>query len=70
MLSPHVYEMPFQSQPHGVGQHDATILLSFSPPHRDLAPLEIQILDAQREALLESEARPVEHRSHELRNTR
>ena len=47
MLSAHVYEVPFQAQPHRVGQHDATILLSFSSPHRDLAALEIQIFDAQ-----------------------
>jgi len=69
MLSAHVYEVPFQSQPHRVGQHDATILLSFSPPNRDLAALEIQIFDAQCEGLLESEARPVEQCGHELRNT-
>jgi hypothetical protein len=43
-----------------VGQHRPPVLLSLPAPHRDFAPIEIDVLHPQVETLLQSQTGPVQ----------
>jgi hypothetical protein len=55
MLSAHHIEVLPQSIADPIRQHDSPILLALSAPDGDLPPLEIDVLDAQFETLLEAQ---------------
>ena len=60
MNPPHIHQVLRQRLPRRGGQHRHPILTALSLPHDDLMAIEIEILDAQIDTLLDPDARPVQ----------
>jgi hypothetical protein len=65
MLALHRQEVRREPLLHGSGQHRHPILLSFATPDHDLVPIEVEVLDAEVDTLLKSDARAVQQRHDE-----
>jgi hypothetical protein len=70
VLAAHFSEMRRQVRLYGLGQHGSTILLPFTTPDHDLIAVEVEVLHAQLQRLLQSEPRPVKQRDDDARDTR
>jgi hypothetical protein len=57
----HVCQVPRQRLPDRRGQGRHPILLALALPHDELVAIEVEILDAQIKALLQPDARPIQH---------
>ena len=65
MLALHRHQVRREPLLHTSRQHRHPILLSFATPDRDLVAIEVEVLDAEFQALLEANARAVQHRHNE-----
>lgn len=68
MLRTYGIEMLPQPIAHTVGHHDAPVLLALAPSNRNLPSLEIDIFDAELEALLQSQPTSIKQRRHDPRH--
>ncbi len=60
VLSANCTKVRREQRPHRLRQHDPAILLPLASPNRDLAALEIDVLDPQFQTLLQTQAGPVQ----------
>jgi hypothetical protein len=69
MLAPHGLEMLHKRRPHAARQHRDSIDARFSIADAHLAALEVDVLDAQRQSLEQSQPRPVQQLADEPHRT-
>lgn len=65
MLLAHLLDMLLYRVAQRLGKHGDAILPPLAVPNDDLAPLKLNVLDAQARALEDAEPGPVEQRGHE-----
>jgi hypothetical protein len=59
---PSVLEVPGKSLPQDLRPHDSSVLRSLAAPNGNLAPIEVEIRDAELDALLDTQTGAIEQR--------